>query len=155
MKRTFFNLSMILAALLMAVGPAYGVAVEEEVLSERGAGGGDVGPLQCVGAQETTCYATGSGAVLLRFAGGRGLFLKLDDARDMALMVRFNTEDESYVSLQVDPDCVKEISSAIQALLSAAHNCVYNVRPFKCAEDLLDFITQIYLIMVECGAATG
>jgi len=91
--------------------------------------------------------------ILLQLSDGRVIVL-VDDRTDAGgMLIKFDSGNDTFVALEAPPDCIKEISSAIQALLSAAHNCADNPRPFKCAEDIVDFFTRIYLIFVECGSS--
>ena len=90
---------------------------------------------------------------ILQLSDSRIMILLDDRGYTGGVIITFDTARNTYRALKVSPDCIKEISSALQALLSAAHNCAYNPRPFKCAEDIVDFVTSVYLAFVECSSS--
>ncbi|MCP4715064.1 MAG: hypothetical protein GY868_08105, partial [Deltaproteobacteria bacterium] len=55
-----------------------------------------------------------------------------------------------YQSQQVTSECIQQISATIDALIDVIFNCASPDNPQNCISSLVDLITELILIPLEC-----
>ena len=91
-------------------------------------------------------HPDGTGFVLLTAAG--------QPAGKQGMLITYDAAGDSFTILQRSPECIRQISATIQSLISAIYHCAIVPNTLACALDIIDLITNLYLLPIECGGET-
>ncbi len=67
-----------------------------------------------------------------------------------ASIIIFDRNNDFYSVKQLSPECVRQISITLQALVSTIYNCTVIANPLSCTVDIIDLVTNFYLLTLDC-----
>ncbi len=87
--------------------------------------------------------------LLLKDSSGAGVLLVKQNSLE-GLRFDFDMQDDIYFTRELSEDCIRQISATFQSLISTIFNCAVMPTPLGCALDVIDMVTNLYFMRIDC-----